>query len=231
MKPFIIASRPRCGTHMLASSLDNHPDIDCYLEELGAGPKKLPPNFEKDNSVKTTLKAMFDSDKTTGFILHDADGRNLKVRNKLFNSYPNVKVIILFRKDVLARYISNEVAFATDKWQLFKDEENIQQKIKIDLNHMFDFFKESEFSIMRDLIEYWDYKNIIISYEDLNYEYKTTMSKVFEFLGEKCIKVEPKTLKQNKNHLYNLVKNYKEVEKAIASTKWSYLLNRDIKVL
>lgn len=234
MKRFVISSLPRTGTHLLRSSLQEHPQIHCmgeYFHPQWAGgqdrPSWLRALVEQNGATfATTLTAVrrsyFEEPRAPavtalGLCLHaDQEAPDQACtpwpHKAIVQTVPDLHVIRLERRDALAACISMLVAERTDKWRAFRADEVCQpepfaaspQKV-VEYLHVRKNLRRQADACFAGL------PCLDIDYEELVLEYDAVMECVFAFLAVPSRSVTPRTWKQGRWPIHDVILNADEV--------------------
>ena len=233
-KMFVIQSLPRCGTHLLRTALDSHPDIDCLgdvFDPNSSGrhgfPKLRPTPAEVITYCSTQARL-------TGFVAHahaglaeDETGAGL---DEAYRAQPEVRagpglwqaippatpVITLWRRNLLARHVSQLVAQHSSVWAVRRgDPLPPPPRLKVDCSQML-----ADFARIRALMEIARRRfpaALRVSYEQLVEQADTSFAKIQEFLGVVPKSLSPRTAKQGRP-LAETIINLDEVEATLRGT-------------
>lgn len=117
MSRFVIVAHPRTGSHALASALEARGDVVCDLEPYSQDGQGLGATLELCDLwqyLEQTSKA-----KAIGFILHRTQGHRGQPGAGVWDQLSQdkaAKIIILGRRDQLARYCSHQLARRTGNY-------------------------------------------------------------------------------------------------------------------
>lgn len=213
---FIILSSGRCGSTLLHTYLNSHPNILSkgeILQELYDG--------DKPNSPKQIAPIIF-----------PPHGTNIKaVGIKLFYDYremdsfknafeaiaddPTVKVIHLFREDKLAQFVSYKRAWRNLEWSADSDSGNNDSKMKVDIQEYKDFVSDNQKHRQVALEMFKEHELIDLTYEDLTDSAETSLQEVQTFLGVRGKRLFTALKKQNHEPLSEVVENWDEVKESL----------------
>ena len=212
---FIILCHPRSGSTFLHSCLNNHPNIISFgelLREKSTNRKKrdLSLSFYLDNYVFTKHPS---SVKAVGFkFLYNEKYHESSFKPIIFDN-KNLKIIFLYRKDILRSYTSLVIAYAQCYWTKTTHKMHKSGK-KISINpDLFIEYRESlkkEFNFYSEYIK--NYQSYTVCYEDLVAKDGKALAEILKFLGAKQKKLHTLFQKQNPEDLSELIENYEEVE-------------------
>lgn len=222
-RKFIILSSPRSGTHMIRTTLRNHPGIVAHTELFNPDFLKDEP-FDANTSEDIILNEHIFCDypphvETVGFIIHRSGtpwGDWPKLWNMLIED-KDIFVISLRRRNLLRRYLSYQVMRTfkgappsplTFDPEVLKSDFEYQQK-EIDL---FD----QRFS---------EHPLIKVYYEDLCENYRHTVKSVLKFLKVKSRKLWPDIEGRPIRKLEEAIANYEELKVYFQETEWAPFFN------
>lgn len=205
---FVIYSLMRSGTHMLQTALDSHSEIKCYF-----GMPKLP-GF-KDVGVVALMQACQQHDKLIGFTMHGIrpePSSLVRIASTQFvqEAVPfDTKFIILHRRNLLARYVSHQIAVATGEWDPLTEVTHVP-KVQVDPTQA---ATDIEMSRIMLAAMRWQYPGALdIAYEDMCSDFAGTLARVQEYLGVEHEDLAPKTYKAGRP-LQECVENYVELQR------------------
>ena len=151
-------------------------------------------------------------------ILYNQLRRNYKVWDYLA-SYPDLKVVHIYRRNALESLVSLYLAHSSGDWQRRTWGKKIDdQPFYLDPKIAEEYFYSMDFEI-----EHYTsmFKNSInIEYNDLM-NWDETLFKVQDFLEVKRQPLEKKYLKRNTKNIPELILNYKELVNVFKDTKWA----------
>lgn len=132
IRPFVVISFLRSGTHLLRSSLESHPAVVCQAEPFNSDDRRLP--YSSDTPTREVLdRWVFRTDyppsiEHVGFVLHAYHPWGLRafpgVREnpqwadvwKILREMESLRVLHLKRRNLLRRHLSHLTSRATGKW-------------------------------------------------------------------------------------------------------------------
>jgi LPS sulfotransferase NodH len=230
--PFIILSHPRSGSTLLHTYLNYHPNILSLGEYLG-GIIRNRECRDQVNAIELIDKKIFTSYsqniQSVGmkFFFQYTDyslGRDII---SLLASRQNVRVVHLYRDNLLRNLVSLKIAENTGQYTMWKE----QQKMEVEKRKIYLPIEECKSQLVemeeqschcRQLFQNHDI--LPISYESLVNHPNNALSRVQEFLQVKTHKLRSLLLKQNPEPLTELISNYDEIKQALASTKWAKMV-------
>lgn len=198
---WMLMSYPRCGTHMLVSALNSHPKLTCYGEAFNPA---APAGSHVFDTVQQVLEKSWPTPKT-GFAVHasiDRMGHPLNMAESMHGVTDFWKIIpdytptiLLTRRNLLARYVSQLTAMKTGVWNSTDQEKrnNVYASVYVDL----EAFKRD----MKYVQDCWDHAaayfkySCSVVYEDLLTDFDGSMRKIQEYLQVPYVQLQPETVK------------------------------------
>lgn len=213
---WMIASYPRCGTHMLVTALDTHTELRCNAEVFN------PAAVCGSHRMETVQQVLENSWPTgnTGFAVHTSIDRtttSLSMPNTMFGYanfwklVPNyTPTILVRRRNLLARYVSQLVAMSTGVWNKTdaNNHEEVFASVYVDI-------KEFE-QDMRYVKGCWDNAAahfryaLAVDYEDMVTDFAAVSRQVQDFLRVTYEELQPQTVKLAVG-LEETIENYVQV--------------------
>jgi len=238
---FLLLTQPRSGTHILTSYLKNHDELcwldnePCYSLLKSLNGKKITNycDIKADQKLFVRyfdlyLNSLFQKNNKNnmqkGITAHIMDVIRLDYLNFIL-SRKKIKIILLYRKNLLSRYLSREIQLKT--------EINVNQISTLKLNVNFNDFLDDVKYVMaeRDAIE----KHInnrtdklLLYYEDLVDNPKLELKKIKDFLSLKkdFTNLELEWFKQETREFKDIIINYNDFFNRIKDTEYAYLLDK-----
>ena len=222
-RKFIILSSPRSGTHMIRTTLRNHPDIAARSELFN-------PDFQRDKPFGPDTPALEILNKyifrdypehiqMVGFIIHRS-GTPFGDWPDLWPMLQNdrsIYVISLRRRNLLRRYLSYQVmrTFRGKPPQPLTFDPEVLKKDFI--------YQEKEIEAFDQQFE--GHPLIKVYYEDLCSEYHQTVKSVLKFLKVKRLKLWPDEKGKPIRKLRDSIANFDELKEYFSQTKWAPFFN------
>ena len=214
---FLISSYPRCGTHMLVTALDQHPQLHVYGEVF---------NSESDNGnhgLKTTAQVLeaFWPDTGHGFAAHAYLGHAAGGMKYVTSAYPgfwkhiprDLRVVSMRRRDLLARFASHMRAKKTKVWNKF----NTEAPKKAEAIWVNPAKLQEDAAFVKKCWRYVDDlypERLVVYYEDLCENWDMEISRIQEYLEVGPYAVTPTSVKLGKPPSES-VSNYKSIINAV----------------
>lgn len=220
---FLVLSYPRCGSHMLQSALNAHPDITCHDEVFN--PDVVP--MVGHSSIAQRLGQFWDGP-LTGVLAHAYIGWNGKrgpwtakpIFTKLFARLPaDTTVICLQRWNLLHRHVSHLVAKERRAWTFNKGAQPKVMRVTVDPGK-FKQDVESTREIYGTLGSQF-VNTHLVTYEQLCDQLPRHMRRIYEHLGAdpaKCDNPQVGTVRLGTVALRKQVANYDALKKQFANT-------------
>ncbi|MDY6783075.1 MAG: sulfotransferase [Cyanobacteriota bacterium] len=244
---FVILTVPRTGSSYLCNALNGHPEILCHGELFH--PKKIFSNTKKNSHVnlgsiqfrnflpKRFMKRVWEQNfeySAVGLKLfpkHSEKALNLILED------PEIKKVLLLRRNRIKSYVSLQIALKTKEWSLKgftskkTTETNRLTSIKVKPRKLQQYVEKTDrfYENMRQKLTASNQKYLEIAYEDmLGTDSEAIKAELLEFIG---VSVNPEYLKsslkkQNPQPLSQLVKNYSELESALQGTELEHYLHQ-----
>lgn len=212
-RPFVIRSLPRCGTHMLKSALDSHPEICCRGEILN-------PNKTQHDLAGWTVERIYQeyTGPAAGFVAHAFPPGCPQQYPAAPEIWPIVQrekpvLIVLSRRDLLRRCASLALANKTNVWSIPQPQQVNTPAKPITLapgqvREWIDRATEAD-SEARRLFPW----AIFVDYEDLVADWETKIAEIQRAIGvREVLPLKPATQKQGSDRpIREVIANYDEL--------------------
>ncbi|CAN5458111.1 hypothetical protein BH11PLA2_BH11PLA2_29000 [soil metagenome] len=233
---FVVQSLPRCGTHLLETALQSHGDISCYGEVFN--PYSRSHGYPVDRpTVADVIEHCRTQTHETGFLAHAfvglADEETGPGLDRAYRARPEVRtarglwraippstpVITLRRDNLLARYVSEQVARRHSVWCV-RDGERLPapERLAVDCNAML-----IDFACTEALVEIAGRRfpnALVVRYEELVAEPAVTFDRVQAYLGVVMRRLIPGTVKVGRP-LAETITNFNEVRTRLVGTRYA----------
>lgn len=240
---FVIQTMPRCGTHMLRTSLNSHGGVWCYHELFNpatqsSGPPNMTPPHIRD--VSAVIQHCQSQKRETGFVVHayvgladDETGpalgpefrrrADVAAATGLWRAIPpGSPVVTLQRDNLLARYVSHRVAQRTRRWQVYRgDAVPPPPTIQIDCQDMLLDFEQCE--SLRKIARRRFPDALCVSYEQLTTEMDAVLTAIQSHIRVPVKSLTPGTLKLGRP-LAETILNLDEVALALRGSRFESFL-------
>ncbi len=226
--PFAIVSDLRTGSTLLASSLDQHPQIRCYGELFHS--RDLPDNrIEGFDRLEASAAAVLERAMQARGV--DACGFKSMIFLPLpaarhwadawhrTRELPGLRVIWLTRRDRLAQYASVEIARHTglfhphDNDRLYRPE--CRPVITIDPFGFEAWVRERDAQLRRRRKVLRGVPSLELDYEELTGDWARSIARIQRFLQVDVGPLEQRKKKQERRPLPEVIANYPELERRL----------------
>lgn len=216
---FMILSSPRCGSHMLRTSLDCHPRIECHTEVFNPDFTVFAPYDSNTTAAKILEGHVFCAQppgiQSVGFILHRSGARfgGWEDLWSLLEADEGLRIISLRRENLLRRYLS----YLTMK----KPREHKLNPCTLEPSEL-----EAEFEARQREIASFDerfagHPLLALTYEQLCGDCANTLETVQRFLGVPVEELAPGTNRNPRLDLRSAITNYDVLRAHFEGTVWS----------
>jgi LPS sulfotransferase NodH len=232
---FIILAAPRTGSNMLCTLLNSHPDVLCHHElfnpngifyalEYRDGTLDLGSMETRDQDPFRFLQRVWAHSQGASCIgFKMTRGQNAAIMQGLINDHGVLK-IILYRRNRLKTYVSEELARQTDRWEVYAGDELVTDvpKLNVDVKafRAHSELNESFYKHIRDTLQSGRQPWIETAYEDILT--RAEHVRVLEFLGIGATQtmLTQSSIKQNDTDLRSHIENYQELELALEGSEY-----------
>lgn len=216
---FMILSSPRCGSHMLRTSLDCHPQIECHTEVFNPDFTVFAPYDRATPAVKILDNHIFGTRpseiQSVGFILHRS-GANFGGWQDLWPRLEKddaLRIVSLRRENLLRRYLS----YLTMK----EPRERKLHPRTLDPVEL-----EAEFEARHSEITSFDerfagHPLLVVTYEQLCHDHANTLEAVQHFLSVPVTDLAPDTNRNPRLDLRSAISNYDALRAHFEHTPWA----------
>ncbi|MGL5836805.1 MAG: Stf0 family sulfotransferase [Waterburya sp.] len=235
---FVIICRKRTGSNFLVSLLQSHPKIRAFGEVFGddeqihwgypsySSAKVL--QTRKRDPIKFLDQIVFrdflKSTKVVGFKLLYQEEQNFSKKTicEYLQKIKNLNVIHLKRRNILANYVSWQIAKKTDVWILLKHQKNPKPTLEIDYEDCLKYFQKTK-ALEKEHENFFSNHSKQIHtlyYEDLVTNTEKEIQEIQQFLGVESLPLTPYTQKQEQRPLKEIITNYDELKEKFKDTPW-----------
>ncbi len=232
---FIILAAPRTGSNLLCTLLNSHPDVLCHHElfnpdgifyalEHRDGSMDLGSMEARDRDPFAFLQRVWQHPQVAGCVgFKMTRGQSDAVMRALIGD-PGVLKILLYRRNRLKTFVSEQLARQTDRWEVYARDElsTGTSRLHIDVE---------SFRAHCDLNErfYQDIKHALRSgrqpWIEVAYEKLLSRSehvRLLEFLGVGATRARltQASIKQNDTDLRTHIENFQELELALEGSEY-----------
>jgi hypothetical protein len=256
--PFVLVSYLRSGTHLLRTALESHPEVACQSELFNSDDRRLPYPLETPTADVLERWAfgreLAPGTRCAGFVLHAYHPHALRAfpgirPNPLWSdvwprlaAMPDLRVIHLRRRDLLARHLSHLLARATGFWHAWEAEaaarvshlhapppEQVGRRrdepppIEVDPDRLeLDFEEVTGWHGAADRL-LAGRPTLHVRYEDLCAEFATETARVQRFLGVEPAALRPAVGKLEDRPPERAIANWGELRRRFAGGPWAGL--------
>ena len=236
---FVISCAARTGSTMLVHMLRSNPRIICHGEVyVGGAIGALTVNYRvkrQETELESELLRCYRETPVIFFYkyLYDLQGRlvaGFKFKTdelfhpdyatvaKLLGEDKDIKVVHLYRSDLVAQYISHQVLLNQTGVSLVTKPENRPQlsEFKVELSHFHEYIADVFRREESSLSYYSEHRGYCISYEDAVCETESVINDLQEFIGVPPARLKKGTEKIINQELSGLVTNLAEIRECYA---------------
>ena len=211
MKFLLIASRPRSGTHWLKSALGSCPGVHAVYEEpfhadfrgkAGFWDGETEPEEWLRNDAGAADWCVFCCHPNNHLPSHDA---LLPACQRFVTA-----VVLLYRRDLLAQFTSNELAYRNWEWSTYAGEQPAHGELTVDIGKFRDWCAFCRDSLEQDKRLWSDRPTITVAYEDLIADESAVLRHVEWITGIDASGARAATEKKERRPLSEVVRNYQD---------------------
>lgn len=217
---FILLSRSRTGSNMLASLLNSHPHVQVDGEVL----RRLAGQDHRDILAAVFAKQPrhIQAKGFKFFYYHPLDGNPAEVWQSLVN-IPELRVIYLKRRNILRTLVSRKIAGDQGVW-LEKTNDSRDKTAKNSV-----LFTVEELKSGFEKTRNWEniaeetfsrHAYLSIYYEDIVAEIQDSSQRISQFLSVPFLPPQIALRRQNPEALRMLISNYDQMKTAFMDTEW-----------
>ena len=215
---FFVLSLPRCGSNMLATALDTHPELHNFGELLHH--RRYRRQIMRYGTREWLIRN--DLQENDFFVAHftSPDHPKVKVQHVDFwnwMSRTHGRVILLQRENILRRAVSLAMLHKTGAWQRRDGDPPNSEKVHISTAFLRRVYTETThaYSCIKRLFP----NGLRVTYEQLCRSQDTTLRRVQEYLGVATMQLSVRTLQQELRPLSDVVSNYSQLRNALMSNR------------
>ena len=257
-RPFVLVSYLRSGTHLLRTALESHPEVACQSELFNSDDRRLPYPLETPTADVLDHWAfgreLAPGTRCSGFVLHAYHPHALRAfpgirPNPLWAdvwqrlaAMPDLRVIHLRRRDLVARHLSHLLARSTGFWHSWDTDtaasvshlhapppeqvgrrREAQPPIEVDADRLeLDFGEVTGWHRAADR-ELAARPILHVSYEDLCADFAAETARVQRFLGVSPAALRPAVGKLEDRRPAEAISNWDELCARFAGGPWAAL--------
>lgn len=230
MTRFVITGHARTGSSYLLRMLNTHPCVQC-LGEVFNNPMHGPILAKISNPVEYLERQFCYQKSHNGFKLLADQARQSNLAPVWSHVAKNYKAIILFRRNRLNRYLSEQLVYAhnTPERQAWSDVPFVRPVYLNPQDCIADFCrKEVQEQQLRSLFKD---NGLFLYYEELKPD-ESSYGRILSFLGLDWVKPSTTMLKQRQKPQQAMISNYLELKHVLAGTVYeSYLDETEVRLL
>ena len=230
---FVILNAPRCGSNMLATVLNSHPDVLCHHEIFNPHVIGYARHLQDDTFTLGTMDerqrdpidflgrlwSVRLGRRCVGFKL--CERQNERVYRHVLDD-TSVKKIILKRRNRVRRFVSLLRAERTGEWVVYRGSARRAEDTAIDVDpaaFLEDLAtNDAYYAELEETLRATNQIAITCDFEDLRT--RETRSRLLEFLGVPVAELEEDTLPLMLRPLSEVVTNFAELQAALRGTEF-----------
>jgi hypothetical protein len=222
---FMILSWPRCGTHMLRTSLGGHRDVVALAEMFNPDWTEDAPFDENTPAEKILNDHVFcdypEGTRAVGFALHRSGARFGKWPGlwQRLEADESLHVISLRRNNLLRRALSFRI-MVEPKTSPPEPKRMSPEQLRLE-------FERREQELTRFDQRFSEHPLLPVSYEELCTQYETTLGRIQAFLGVPTRPLQPGTTRERPRRLQDAIANFDELAEAFAATRWAWFFDEE----
>lgn len=227
---FVIRTFPRCGTHMVRTALNRHPELFCHDEIFN--PDTEPAADIERRGPEGQVRHYLNS-QNTGCVIHAYafserfEGAEIQKAawDYIADNQDKYSIIVLNRKDWVRRMASVALARQTKRWHRWRSQSNGKATATVKIHPEFaEWHFQAQAASLADTEArfptaplYW--------YEDLVDNWTGKIAEIQQILDVKPMAMQPKMLKQDKRPINKIVRNYTALRRAFRGSEWEHLFD------
>lgn len=206
---FIILSQPRTGSTLLRAALDRHPGVWCYRELMNPadGGKRFPRQSGRARLQRAYLAAKANC---VGFKLQTDQPpplqQNWEDAWDWLAQQSQLKVILLYRRDVLAQLASERIAEHYRAWQTQPQQD--RPVLRITADELIQYHTKRRQQWRNRLNRFPVQPRLVLAYEDLNCCWERSLQSCQYFLGANPRPIDQPMAKQEHRPLSQVIDGY-----------------------
>jgi len=135
--------------------------------------------------------------------------------------HPEIRVLHMKRRNILATHLSRKRAEITDSWVNTTGAKEVAPAVVLDYEECLMDFEETRSQEEENDKIFCGHPMLEVVYEDLAGDYDKEMRRIFKFLDLKPEPVRPKIFKQSQRSLSESISNYAELKQKFEGTRWT----------
>ena len=236
---FLILAAPRTGSNLLCTLLNSHPEVLCHHElfnpnrifyalEYRDGSLDLASMEERDREPFSFLQRVWDHPQGASCVgLKMTRGQDATVMQGLIEDSGVLK-ILLYRRNRLKTFVSEQLARQTDQWEVYAGDELVTDtpRLRVDIDSLkaHSDLNKRFYEDVRRLLQTKQQPFIEMFYE--NIFSRSEHVRMLEFLGVEATRIElvHASVKQNDSDLRSLIENFQMLEVALEGSEYQLSL-------
>jgi len=217
MKFLMIASRPRSGTHWLKSAIGSCSGIHAVHEEPFHADFRGSPGFwDGETEPEQWLRNDAGAADWCVFACHPIN--HLPSHEALLPACQRIvtAVVLLYRRDLLAQFVSNELAYLNWEWSTESGQQPTHGELTVDLDKLRDWCGFCRDTLAEDRLLWSDRQTLTVAYEDLLADESGVLAQVGRLTGIDTTQAVAATEKKERRPLWQVANNYQEA-RAVAA--------------
>jgi hypothetical protein len=236
MTRFIIISHGRCGTNIFCNSLNLSKRVKCFMEPFHLKPEQRCPigdlRYDESGAGSDFLRDHlysipgFDAVGFKIFLFHARSPASAATAWDFLSSDREIKVIYLYRDNILHSFVSEQKARHTGVWHPKQDRGQPKSWIHIDPGKAIKYLSKIEDYKKWGHEKFKDHESLHLTYENLAEDLPGCLGRAFDFIGVQPVAVDGVVFKSVTGPIDStLIENYDEVRAALAGTRWEAMLD------
>ena len=239
---FVVLTHARTASSTMITMLNRHPNIMAFGEIFRADQISFNnEGFDNQSKRMMALRQTYPIDFIQHQIFPSYSENTKAVGFKLFPEQINtrsfrpiwdwivanksIRIILLYRENLLAYYTSHIIAINTKKFGIRNVTDRINTTINIDFDDCLKKFQYRTTSHRKILQDLKDHQLLEISYEELTGDMDRGFSRLQKFLGVEKQPLAVSGIKKEVRPLSTVIENYTELRIRFCNTEWQYLFN------
>jgi len=217
MKFLMIASRPRSGTHWLKSALGSCPGVHAVHEEPFHADFRGSQGFW-DGETKPEQWLQNDAGPADWCVFACHPHNHLPSHEALLPACQRIvtAVVLLYRRDLLAQFVSNELAYRNWEWSTYAGEQPAHGELTVDLDKLRAWCAFCRDTLEEDKRLWSDRPTITVAYEDLAADEAAVLAQLGKLTGIDTSGAVAATAKKERRPLWSVVSNYLDARSVAA---------------
>jgi LPS sulfotransferase NodH len=210
VKFLMVASRPRSGTHWIKTAIGSCPGVHAIPEEPFHDQYRGEAGFWDERwGPQEWLERKAGAVDWCVFCTHPG---HLPSHEALLPACQRfvTAVMILYRRDLLANFVSNELAYLNWEWSTEAGEPPTHGTLEVDRDKFREWCAFCRESLETDKRLWSDLPTITVAYEDVVADETGVLGQVGALTGIDVSNAKPLTAKKERRQLSEVVTNYQE---------------------